>query len=497
MKGICIGRLLCGALGAAALTLAGCKERQEGPVRVTVIGETARIVDPAALPLSRPTEVLLGNAAQGLVRFDAHGNIEAGLAERWNVSDDGLSYIFRLQSGEWPAGRKISAYDVARMLRRQLTPASRNPLKDAFGAVDQIVAMTDRVLEIRLKAPRPHLLQLLAQPEFALVRNGEGTGPFALAEDAAEGTEAPIRLERALGDPDDSGEQPKEVMELRAAEIVPAVRDFLAGRADMVLGGTFVDAPYVARTRLPRGTLRFDPAAGLFGLIPAREGGLLADGEVRALLDEAIDRQALVAALGVSDLEARASVLQPGLDGNLAPAVPAWAATPLAERRASLVARGRALLEQESGEAPTLRVFLPEGPGSDIVLRRLQADWGPLGLQVERTERARGADLRLLDLVAPSVSPAWFLRQFRCEIAPICSEEADELLAAARTAPVAAQRNALFADAERLIREQTLFLPIAAPVRWSLVSRALPGFAENRFARHTLTNLRNQPGENR
>ena len=61
---------------------------------------------------------------------------------------------------------------------------------------------------------------------------------------------------------------------------------------------------------------------------------------------------------------------------------------------------------------------------------------------------------------------------------------------------MAAQRNALFADAERLIREQTLFLPIAAPVRWSLV-RALPGFAENRFARHTLTDLRNPPGENR
>ena len=493
MKGICIGRLLCGALGVAALTLGSCRERQEGPVRVTVIGEDLRIVDPAALPLSRPSEVLLGNAAQGLVRFDAQGNIEAGLAERWNVSDDGLSYIFRLQTGAWPSGRKITAYDVARILRRQLTPASRNPLRDAFGAVDQIVAMTDRVLEIRLRAPRPHLLQLLAQPEFALVRNGEGTGPFALAEDAA----ALIRLKRDLGDPDENREQPQEVVELGAAEIVPAVRVFLVGRTDMVLGGTFVDVPYLARARLPRGTLRFDPAAGLFGLIPAREGGLLADPEVRALLDEALDRQALVAALGVPDLEARASVLQPGLDGSIAPAVPPWVAVPLAERRAALVARGRELFMAEDGEPPTLRVFLPEGPGSDIVLRRLQADWGALGLQVERAERARGADLRLLDLVAPSVSPAWFLRQFRCEVAPICSEEADELLAAARTAPVAAQRNALLADAERLIQEQTLFLPIAAPVRWSLVSRALPGFAENRFARHTLTDLRNPPGENR
>ena len=47
--------------------------------------------------------------------------------------------------------------------------------------------MTDRVIEIRLGAPRPNLLQLLAQPEFAILRQTDGgpltyecSGPFAL-----------------------------------------------------------------------------------------------------------------------------------------------------------------------------------------------------------------------------------------------------------------------------------------------------------------------------
>ena len=40
--------------------------------------------------------------------------------------------------------------------------------------------MTDRVIEIRLIAPRPNLLPLLAQPEFAILRAGQGTGPFRL-----------------------------------------------------------------------------------------------------------------------------------------------------------------------------------------------------------------------------------------------------------------------------------------------------------------------------
>ena len=37
--------------------------------------------------------------------------------------------------------------------------------------------------------------------------------------------------------------------------------------------------------------------------------------------------------------------------------------------------------------------------------------------------------------------------------------------------------------------EDQLFIPIAAPVRWSLVSDRIEGFAGNRFARHTLTSL--------
>ena len=45
--------------------------------------------------------------------------------------------------------------------------------------------MTDRVIEIRLLAPRPNLLQLLAQPEFGLLRDGEGSGPFTVERQAS------------------------------------------------------------------------------------------------------------------------------------------------------------------------------------------------------------------------------------------------------------------------------------------------------------------------
>ena len=85
--------------------------------------------------------------------------------------------------------------------------------------------------------------------------------------------------------------------------------------------------------------------------------------------------------------------------------------------------------------------------------------------------------------------PAWFLRQFRCDAAPICDADIDPLLDAARIAPVAAQRAALLAEAARKMDDLQLFIPIAAPIRWSLVSARIEGFAGNRFGIHTLTDL--------
>ena len=127
-----------------------CRPQPEGTLKAVVIGGNPKLRDPYLGPLPTYDAVLLQNVAQGLVRFDASGDIVGGLAERWNVSDDGLSYIFRIASKNWPDGSKITAQQVARILKRQLADRSRNSLKDSVGAIDDIVAMTDRVIEIRL-----------------------------------------------------------------------------------------------------------------------------------------------------------------------------------------------------------------------------------------------------------------------------------------------------------------------------------------------------------
>jgi peptide/nickel transport system substrate-binding protein len=468
------------SLGLAA---SACERTQSGEPHVLVIGEAPKMVDPAAGPLTAPQAVLLANVAQGLVRFDARGQIEPGLAERWNVSDDGLSYIFRLQTGEWPGGGKITATQVARLLRRQLTRRSENPLKDTLGAVSEIVPMTDRVIEIRLTAPRPNLLQLLAQPEFAIVRDGRGAGPFRIAPDSRP---PELNLERTVLNPDDE-QNVRERVYLGAAPAPAAVRSFLQGKTDLVLGGTFADLPYARAEAMPRNSLRFDPAAGLFGLVPARADGPAADVELRRLLSQALDRQAIIDALNVPGLLPRETVLEPGLDGLPEPTPPTWTATPLGERRPQIVSAAAQLFGDR--ERPALRIALPDAPGAHLLLSRLAAAWGALGLKVERAGPGKPADFALVDAVAPSTSGAWYVRQFHCGAARICDRRADEAMDSARAAMSPVERSRLLLAAAQIIDEQQLFLPIAAPIRWSLVSDRVPGFATNRFARHTLTRL--------
>ena len=95
-------------------------------------------------------------------------------------------------------------------------------------------------------------------------------------------------------------------------------------------------------------------------------------------------------------------------------------------------------------------------------------------LRSSRPECRPAADFALIDEVAPSSSAAWFVRRFRCGAVAVCDPQADQLMDAARTTPVPAQRYALLIQAAARIDDAQLFIPITAPVRWSLVSSAVP-----------------------
>ncbi len=309
---------------AAALLLAGCDEQRTGPIVVSAIGSPPRLINPNLKPLDPPTAFLAQAIAQGLVRFDATGQIEPALAQSWIVSDDGLRYTFRLARDTWPDGKPVTAEQVTGRLRAAISRASRNPLKIQLGAIDQVEAMTGDVIEIRLKGPRPNFLQLLAQPEMAIISQGRGTGPYR-AERQPDGS---YLLSVSPAD-DEDPESALPPIILRGERAGLAVARFAARQADLVIGGTGGDLPVARAADLPATALHFEPVSGLFGLAFVRRDGPLGDAAVRRALAMALDREALLDDVDVPNLRPRETIVAEGIDELPEPAVPDWTGIPV------------------------------------------------------------------------------------------------------------------------------------------------------------------------
>lgn len=469
------------------LTSCGNSARRQGdePLVASAIGGAAKVRDPNTGSLDYAQRVLVAATAQGLVRFDAGGGIQPGLAERWIVTDGGRSYIFRLREARWAGGKPVTAAEVVRSLRRAAAPGSRNALAPYLAVIDEVVAMTPQVIEVRLKRPRPDLLKLFAQPELAVLRAGtpEGSGPFR-TQAAPDG----VTL-RATPDPltdgEDSSPARAETLRLHGERAAMAIARFRAGQSDLILGGSFVDWPIAARAGIAPANLHSDPAQGLFGLAVVRREGFLADAANRAAVSMAIDRAALT--LGVMPDWAPTETLLPAqFDSARPPALPLWSVMTLEERRNAARARVRAWRQANAG-AIELRIALPSGPGATLVWGRLAEAMLRIGITPRRVALDAAADLRLIDEVAPYDSGRWFVNM----ACVACTPEAAALITAGREAPDLAQRSQRIAEADAALTADAAYIPLAQPLRWSAVALRLDAWQRNTRAWHPLNHLRN------
>ena len=101
--------------------------------------------------------------------------------------------------------------------------------------------------------------------------------------------------------------------------------------------------------------------------------------------------------------------------------------------------------------------------------------------------KKRDGHLVMIDRLARYPSARWFLNQFNCSLVPgPCSPDADELVTESLQATGAAEAGNLLIEAEGALLAQEAYIPLGAPVRWSLVRGGLEGFSENPWARHPL-----------
>lgn len=100
------------------------------------VGPTPETIDPA-LNSSNDGGNMLQHLAEGLLKMDKNGNMIPGLAESYEVSDDGLTYTFKLRKGlKWSDGSDLTAKDFVYSWKRVADPNTAAPYgQDVLGKV--------------------------------------------------------------------------------------------------------------------------------------------------------------------------------------------------------------------------------------------------------------------------------------------------------------------------------------------------------------------------
>ena len=149
-------------------------------------------------------------AFSGLYAYDENGQLVPELAESYEMSDDALTYTFKMRDGlKWSDGETLDANDVVYSWNRLANPdtaADYSYLTSAIATNDdgtlQIEASEDgKTFTVHLTAPCAYFLDLCAFPAFYPVPQqavesaaGADTNPGAWALEAGFVTSGPMKL---------------------------------------------------------------------------------------------------------------------------------------------------------------------------------------------------------------------------------------------------------------------------------------------------------------
>ncbi|SIN81062.1 ABC transporter substrate-binding protein [Paraburkholderia phenazinium] len=461
-----------------------------------------------------------------LVEFVQGGtDIEPGLAEKWDVSADGLQYTFHLRHGVkfqttsfFKPTREFNADDVVFTFQRMLDPDQ--PFHKAYPVpfpyfsdlglaknVDKIEALDPYTVRFTLKTVDAPFLQQIAMP-FASILSAEytdqllkagkasdinlfpvGTGPFIFRSYTKDDT---IRFD---GNPDYWKPGIVKVSKLIFAITVdPAVRlqKLKRGECQVMAYPRPADIPVVKADSSLAMPSEVGFNLGILGYNTTKKP--LDDVQVRRALDMSINKKAIIESVYQGAGQIATNPMPPTQ----------WGYNKSLKDAPYDVDKAKALLKQAGypdGFDLTLwamPVQRPYNPNARLMAEMLQSDWAKIGVKVnivtfewgEYIRRAHAGEHQaiLIGWTGDYGDPDnWLGVLLGCDsvkgsnFSKWCYKPFDDLITAARSTTDLSQRTKDYMEAQVIFKDQVPFTPIAHSTVYQPISKDVTGFKIDPF----------------
>ncbi|MEO1746015.1 MAG: peptide ABC transporter substrate-binding protein [Pseudomonadota bacterium] len=467
---------------------------------------------------------VVGDVFEGLVTEDINAQPIPGMAESWEISDDGLVYTFKLREGAvWSDGEPVKASDFVFAFQRLLDPETaadyaylQYTVKNAeainkgdiadFGELG-VVAIDDKTVEFTLDKPAPYFLSALTHytaypiPEHAIEEHGDDwvrvenivvNGPYKPTE-WIPGSHVLTAINDSWYDADSLAVEGVKFFTLEDESA--ALKRYRAGEFDILTEFPTDQYGWLQDNR--PGEARVAPFAGLYYYSINTSKEPFTDPKVRQALSMSINREVIgPSILGTGEIPAY-SWVPPGMANYNDMVEVSWKDMEYGEK----VEQAKALLT-EAGFGPdnplSLQLRYNTNENHKRIAVAVAAMWKPLGVEVElyNTETKVHYD-ELTKGVLDVARAGWladyndadnFLNLLKTDV-PFnygrwSNGTFDALLDEANTITDLDARAAKLREAEQLALDDSASIPIYYYISRNVVQPYVKGFEDNVFDIH-------------
>ncbi|MCB8840379.1 ABC transporter substrate-binding protein [Aurantimonas sp. VKM B-3413] len=249
---------------------------------------------------------VFANVFDVLVRVDKTGTkLEPGLAESWTVSDDNLTYTFKMRDAKFSDGSPITSEDAKYSLTR-IRDDELSLWADSYKIIEDMQTPDAKTLVVKLASPSAPFLSTLAMPGASIISKKamEEMGEEAYAQkpvaSGAFTVKDWLRGDRVILEKNPNFWQADRV-KLDGVEWLSIPDDntrMLNVQAGQIDAAIFVPFSRVAQLKQdPELNVLLEPSTREDALLINHSHGDLGKKEVRQALDLATDKQAIVDAV--------------------------------------------------------------------------------------------------------------------------------------------------------------------------------------------------------